>query len=135
VPVFDLVAFDLYGTLLDVSGLAAGMEPIAGKSAATLLGRWRKAQLERSWQLNKDGRYESWDRVTLGALGEAAPELSMEAREGLAQLWLTVPAFEDAEEMLEIGGSAASRALQWNSRDDQAGARGGRSSRGPDPLS
>ena len=93
---FDLVAFDLYGTLLDVSGLVAGMRPLVGERAADLLDRWRKAQLERSWQLNRDGLYEPWDPVTLGALQEVAPDLSVEVCESLARLWLTVPAFADA---------------------------------------
>ena len=108
-PAFDLVAFDLYGTLLDISGLAAGMRPIAGDKAPILLGRWRKAQLERTWQLNREGRYEPWDHVTLGALGEVAPELSTEARESLALIWLTVPAFLDADATLAALKSAGVR--------------------------
>ena len=103
---FNLVAFDLYGTLLDISGLVAKMRPFVGERAVNLLGRWRKAQLEGSWQLNLDGLYEPWDLVTLRALQEAAPELAMEARESLAQLWLTVPAFADA-----AGTLAALKAL------------------------
>ena len=93
---FDLVAFDLYGTLLDISGLAAEMRPLVGERAVNLLARWRKAQLERSWRLNQDGLYEPWDLVTLRALQEVAPDLPMESRESLARLWLTVPAFADA---------------------------------------
>src|ERR1700752_247819 len=93
---FDLVAFDLYGTLLDISGLVAEMRPLIGKRAVNLLARWRKAQLERSWQLNQAGLYEPWDLVTLDALRDVAPDLSASAREGLARLWLTVPAFADA---------------------------------------
>lgn len=106
---FDLVAFDLYGTLLDISGLAARMRPIAGDGAAVLLGRWREAQLERSWRLNREGRYEAWDRVTLGALEEVAPELRAESRERLADLWLTVPAFPDARATLAAIESAGIR--------------------------
>jgi len=96
VPAFDLVAFDLYGTLLDVSGLADGVRLIVGGDAAALLGRWRKAQLERSWRVGRGSPYEPWDLVTLRALEEVAPALPAEARARLAQLWLTVPAFEDA---------------------------------------
>ena len=95
-PFFDLVAFDLYGTLLDISGLARRMRPIVGEKAEVLLARWRKAQLERTWRLNREGGYEPWDRVTLAALEEVAPELPAKDRETLAQLWLTVPAFPDA---------------------------------------
>ena len=93
---FDLVAFDLYGTLLDISGLASRMRPILGDDSAVLLARWRAAQLERSWRLNREGRYEPWDAVTAGALEEVAPELPGKIREKLADLWLTVPAFPDA---------------------------------------
>ena len=99
-PFFDLVAFDLYGTLLDVSGLIRLMRPVAGEGAAELLGRWRKAQLERTWKLNREGRYEPWDRVTLAALEEVAPELPAKARERLAALWLIVPAFPDTASTL-----------------------------------
>jgi 2-haloacid dehalogenase len=95
-PFFDLVAFDLYGTLLDISGLARQMRPVVGEGAEGLLGRWRKAQLERTWRLNHEGGYEPWDRVTLAALEEVAPNLPVKARERLADLWLTVPAFPDA---------------------------------------
>ena len=106
---FDLVAFDLYGTLLDISGLAERMRPFVGEGAAPLLARWRTAQLERTWKLNREGRYEPWDRVTLAALGEVAPELPREARERLAELWLTVPAFADAAATLSALKSAGVR--------------------------
>ena len=93
---WELAAFDLYGTLLDIAGLAARMRPVAGEGAAALLARWRKAQLERTWTLNREGRYEPWDRVTLEALGSVAPDLSTRDRHSLCELWLTVPAFPDA---------------------------------------
>ena len=92
---FDLVAFDLYGTLLDISGLVRLMRPVAGEGAVELLGRWRKAQIERTWRLNSEGRYEPWDRVTLAALEEVAPEMPGKTRERLAALWQIVPAFPD----------------------------------------
>ena len=94
--VFELVAFDLYGTLLDISGLAERMRPLAGDDAKELLARWRRAQLERSWRLNREGRYEPWDAVTTGALAEVAPELPQETRSRLSALWQTVPAYPDA---------------------------------------
>ncbi|MCA1582669.1 MAG: haloacid dehalogenase type II [Acidobacteria bacterium] len=106
---FDLVAFDLYGTLLDVAGLANGMRPITGEQSPALLGRWRQAQLERSWRLNREDAYEPWDLVTLRALEEIAPELPAESRERLADLWLTVPAFADARETLQALKSAGVR--------------------------
>lgn len=93
---YDVVAFDLYGTLLDVSGLAAKMLPLVGTGAANLLARWRKAQLEKTWRLNLDSRYDRWDHVTAAALDEVAPELTPALRHHLAELWVTVPAYPDA---------------------------------------
>src|SRR5437867_184008 len=85
------------------------MRPAVGEAAPELLGRWRKAQLERTWRLSREGGYESWDRVTLEALREVAPELPAEARERLADIWLTVPAFEDAASTLAALKSRAAR--------------------------
>jgi len=93
---FQLVAFDLYGTLLDIGGLAARMEPLVGKTAPDLLARWRKEQVERSWVCNRRGHYEPWDRVTAAALEASAPQLSPALRTQLGELWSTVPAYADA---------------------------------------
>src|SRR3954470_9773130 len=93
---YEWVAFDLYGTLLDVSGLADQMDAVSGEAedaataqpgskagastdlpggAAALLAAWRKAQLERTWKLNEQGAYEPFDVVTAKALFEVAPQL------------------------------------------------------------
>jgi 2-haloacid dehalogenase len=93
---FQLVAFDLYGTLLDIGGLAARMEPLVGEIASDLLARWRKDQVERSWECNRRGQYEPWDRITAAALEASAPRLSPALRTQLGQLWSTVPAYADA---------------------------------------
>src|SRR5437588_4447 len=72
-PRFDLVAFDLYGTLLDVRGLAGALERHLGPDAAEILGKWRTAQLEETWELNKNAKYQPWDRVTANARSSSAP--------------------------------------------------------------
>ncbi|MCA1829859.1 MAG: hypothetical protein LC689_23320, partial [Myxococcales bacterium] len=61
---WTLIAFDLYGTLLDVSGLASRLAPFVGPQAADLLASWRNRQLERTWTL----AYEPFDAVTAHAL-------------------------------------------------------------------
>lgn len=108
-PAFDLVAFDLYGTLLDVSGLARRMRSVAGEAAAALLSRWRKAQLERSWRVGPGAPYEPWDVLTARALEEVAPELPVEARERLAGFWWDLPPFGDAGSTLAALKSAGVR--------------------------
>ena len=95
---FDLVAFDLYGTLLDVSGLARRLQPFAGPGAAELLARWRKAQLERTW---REKVYEPFGVVTERALEQVAPELDAKTRARMCETWLSLPAFPDARSTLE----------------------------------
>jgi 2-haloacid dehalogenase len=106
---FDLVAFDLYGTLLDIGGLAVRMEPLVGEVATQLLARWRGEQVARSWEVNRKGRYEPWDRVTAEALESVAPELPAPTRERLCELWLAVPAFGDAAAALDSLRAAGAR--------------------------
>src|SRR6267378_3465984 len=95
---FELVAFDLYGTLLDVSGLAKRLEPFAGPDAAALLAKWRKAQLERTW---REKVYEPFGVVTERALEEVAPGIDAKSRARMCETWLSLPAFPDARPALE----------------------------------
>src|ERR1051325_8422206 len=95
-PRFDLVAFDLYGTLLAVRGHAGALEKHLGPDAAEILGRWRTAQLEQTWELNKNAKYQPWDRVTANALAHVAPNVPKAARASACEEWITVPAFPDA---------------------------------------
>src|SRR5207237_8362453 len=94
----ELVAFDLYGTLLDVSGLAKRLEPYAGPQAADLLSNWRKAQLERTW---REKAYEPFDVVTARALEEVAPRLDAQTRQRMCDTWLSLTAFPAARTALE----------------------------------
>ncbi len=96
-----LIAFDLYGTLTDVSGLGARLVPFAGETAPALLAQWRKRQLERTWELNAQGAYEPFDQVTARTLEEVAPHLAPEVRAQMCTTWLTLPAWPDAAAMLE----------------------------------
>jgi 2-haloalkanoic acid dehalogenase type II len=95
---WERVAFDLYGTLLDVEGLASQLEPLAGPGAAEILVKWRKAQLERSWRAKV---YEPWDVVTARALLEAAPQLDEATRAKMCATWLSLPAHPDARQTLD----------------------------------
>ncbi|MGZ6124088.1 MAG: haloacid dehalogenase type II [Myxococcales bacterium] len=95
---FALVAFDLYGTVLDVSGLAKRLEKLAGPGAAELLARWRKEQLERTW---REKVYEPFDVVTARALQAVAPQLDAKTRAAMCETWLSLPAYPDARETLE----------------------------------
>ena len=106
-----MVAFDLYGTVLDVSGLAARLTPLVGARAPELLARWRKRQLERTWTLP----YEPFDAVTAHALVDVAPELSEALRAPMCATWLTLPAHPDAAQALrQLGEAGVRRAILSN---------------------
>jgi 2-haloacid dehalogenase len=108
-PNYRLVVFDLYGTLLDISGLAATLSALLGRDATTLLAAWRTAQLERTWELNRLATYEPFDRVTAWALAKVAGELDEGLRERLVEPWLTVPAYPDAVATLQRLASVGAR--------------------------
>jgi 2-haloalkanoic acid dehalogenase type II len=107
----ERVAFDLYGTLLDVGGLAGRLQAIIGEPAAELLARWRKAQIELTWELNRAGRYEPFDKVTAKSLQDVAPHLDAATRERMAATWLTLAPYPDAAEALEQLRKAGVRRL------------------------
>jgi len=106
---YRLVVFDLYGTLLDISGMAATLSTLLGKDATALLAAWRTAQLERTWELNRLARYEPFDRVTAWALAKVAGELDEPLRARLADQWFTVPAHGDAAATLRRLAAAGAR--------------------------
>src|ERR1700750_2734938 len=96
---FKLCAFDLYGTLLDTPGRPsrlAGLLGVDAASAGGLLAAWRKAQIDRTWELNRTGVYEPFDGVTAWALALVAPSLDPAVRQRLVDTWLTLPAYPDA---------------------------------------
>jgi len=95
-PSHQLVVFDLYGTLLDISGMAGKMSALIGSDATVMLSTWRTVQLERTWELNRLATYEPFDRVTAWALAKVAGHLDEPLRARLTELWLTVPAHADA---------------------------------------
>ena len=93
---YEVVAFDLYGTLLAVEKLLDLLMPILGADAAALLPKWRKAQLDRTWALNERREYQPFGEVTAFALAQVAPHLSPGTMERACKAWLTVPAHPDA---------------------------------------
>jgi 2-haloalkanoic acid dehalogenase type II len=108
---WQMVAFDLYGTLLDVGGLAARLTPFVGAHAPELLAQWRKRQLERTWSLP----YEPFDEVTAHALEDVAPQLPSETQAQMCATWFTLPAHPDAAQALrQLGEAGIRRAVLSN---------------------
>ncbi|KAI0916352.1 hypothetical protein AcV5_003317 [Taiwanofungus camphoratus] len=75
-----VLAFDIYGTLLDTNNITLGIQThigLAADKAAQLSQTWRKYQLEYTWRLNSMGLYEPFNVVTRKSLQHAAAELEL----------------------------------------------------------
>lgn len=94
----DAVVFDLYGTLLDPSALAAACADVTG-APNRLVEHWRQKQLEYTWLRSVMGQHKDFWKVTGDALDFALRKLGLEAdpaaRSRLLNAWLVLPPFPD----------------------------------------
>ena len=103
------LAFDVFGTLVEVAGLAEGL-PGRLPERARLAAAWRRHQLEITWLLSLMRRYEDFEAVTRYALEATLAEEGLELTEPERWRALAAPAalhaFGDAELALEPGADA-----------------------------
>jgi 2-haloacid dehalogenase len=89
----DGIAFDLYGTLLEVASVGRAAERLTSEPAA-LVDLWRQKQLEYSWLRSLMGRHRDFWAVTGDALDYALDRLGLELdgdeRAALLDAWLDV---------------------------------------------
>ncbi len=93
-----LVAFDLYGTLLDIQSIEDAVRQYT-PMAEQLVDSWRSRQLQLANLATTTGRYVDFDRITLMALHEIAPryhlKLAAEDSKRLLDAWTELRAFPD----------------------------------------
>jgi 2-haloacid dehalogenase len=106
----EAVAFDLYGTLLDVASVGRAAAEVTGEPAA-LVDLWRQKQLEYTWLRSLMGRYQDFWATTGDALDYALDRLAVVVDEAtrarLLGAWLDVrpyPEVPDALDALALGG-------------------------------
>ena len=82
----EVLAFDLYGTLVDPIAIAGELGRLLGDAGGReAAGLWRAKQLEYSFRLTAMGRYEDFRWVTARALGFALASLGARLPEGQAE--------------------------------------------------
>ena len=82
----EVLAFDLYGTLVDPIAIAGELDRVLGESGgAEVAGLWRGKQLEYSFRLTAMGRYEDFRWVTARALDFALASVGARLPDGQAQ--------------------------------------------------
>jgi 2-haloacid dehalogenase len=82
----EVLAFDLYGTLVDPIAISGELGQVLGEPDAAEVARlWRGKQLEYSFRLTAMGRYEDFRWVTSRALEFALASLGARLPDGQAE--------------------------------------------------
>src|SRR6185312_12932623 len=97
----EVLAFDLYGTLVDPIGISSELGRVLGGSdGREVAGLWRLKQLEYSFRLTAMGRYEDFRWVTSRALDFALASIRVrlpdEQTRRLVDLYDHLQPFPDA---------------------------------------
>lgn len=99
----DAVAFDLYGTLLEVASVGRAAAEVTEDPAA-LVDLWRQKQLEYTWLRSLMGRYQDFWATTGDALDYSLERLGITVEEaGRARLlgaWLDVRVYPEVPDAL-----------------------------------
>ena len=82
----EVVAFEVYGTLVDPIAISGELGRVLGESEGREAARlWRLKQLEYSFRLTAMGRYEDFAWVTSRALDFALASIGARVPDGQAQ--------------------------------------------------
>ncbi|MGH9558732.1 MAG: haloacid dehalogenase type II [Bryobacteraceae bacterium] len=100
-----MLAFDVYGTLIDPHGLESILQPVFGPKARQASGLWREKQLEYSFRRALMRKYVSFDVCTAQALAFVGERLgtpvSEEQKRALLDRYLQLPAYPDVSAGLQ----------------------------------
>lgn len=99
-----VLAFDVYGTLIDTHGVIAELEDSLGEQAQAFSQRWRDKQLEYSFRRGLMGAYAPFSDCTRQALEFTDRALNTGLSEGqmdhLMATYAKLPAFPEVAEAL-----------------------------------
>jgi 2-haloacid dehalogenase len=100
-----VIAFDIYGTVVDPSGIATQLQPLFGERAGSAARLWREKQLEFTFRRALMRRYADFDACTTQALRYVGMQLgvalSAPDEHALLESYLRLPAFPDVQPGLE----------------------------------
>lgn len=93
-----LIAFALYGTLLDVEALAVTLRPFT-KMPEALRDAWRQRLQQLMNATSSADRFVDFDRIAITALHEVAPRFLMQLdganMKAAMDAWAKLPAYDD----------------------------------------
>ncbi len=92
------LAFDVYGTLIDTTGVGLSLQVMVGEKSAQFTDLWRTKQLEYTWRYGLMGQYRNFRICTRQALDLCCEQLDCDLREtekvALMEKYLELPAFD-----------------------------------------
>ena len=95
------LAFDVYGTLIDTSGIVSSLQVLIGDKAINFSQTWREKQLEYSFRRGLMQNYESFAVCTSNALDYTCAfygcDLTKKQKINLLESYRSLPAFKDVE--------------------------------------
>ncbi len=99
------LGFDVYGTLIDTSGVAMALEPLAGLKTQAFTALWRDKQLEYSFRRGLMQNYLHFAACTRHALDYCCQALGVEMtasdKDTLMAHYKVLPAYDDAQVALD----------------------------------
>ncbi|HBP6530131.1 haloacid dehalogenase type II [Pseudomonas aeruginosa] len=102
----NVVAFDIYGTLIDTQAVLARLSELVGDKASLISGTWRQKQLEYSFRRGLMGDYCDFSVCTRQALLYACNAHKVEITEAQAeqamQAYAVLDAFADVPAALSV---------------------------------
>ena len=108
-----VIAFDVYGTLVDPGGIVTHLGEAFGAEAWRAARLWREKQLEFTFRRALMRHYVDFDLCTAQALSYVSAELGVNLREqrkrALLDSYLHLPAYPDAKPALEMLSAAGHR--------------------------
>lgn len=119
-----VLAFDIYGTLADTSGIARALSARGVADAAAFAARWRDKQLEYTFRRALMRRYAPFSECTKNALdfvcAERKTALSESARAELMSEYAKLPAFADAAPALSLLAKTEARLFAFSNGESAA---------------
>lgn len=121
------LAFDVYGTLIDTTGIAKALERHAGPKTQAFTAMWRDKQLEYSFRRGLMQNYRHFAECTKNALDYCCTALGIEIAEpdrlALMAEYKVLPAYDDARMALDILEKAGFRLFAFSNgrAEDVAG--------------
>ena len=99
------LAFDVYGTLINTSGVFQSLEQLIGEKATIFMDTWRNKQLEYSFRRGLMNRYEDFSVCTRDSLEFCCKmlqtDLTEHQKEMLLEEYTVLPTFSDVATALE----------------------------------